>query len=174
MSTSGINFDASQMSAVSGASSYVPASTTTSGSTATTLIAELRNSIKQNSQDFKALKTALNSNDATGAQQAFNTLQQDIQKASSSAGGQSLFDSSSPIGKDFQAIGDALKSGDLSAAKQAFATFRQDIRKAGRAARAQGVHSAGGNDGDADDGSASAASGSASSSGTGSLLNVQA
>ncbi len=165
----------SQMSAVSGASGYVPAPATTTD-TAGSLLAQMRSEIKQNSQDFKALKGTLNSNDLAGATRAFATLQQDIQNASQAAGGKSPFDPSSPIGKDFQAIGDALKSGDVSAAKQAFATFRQDIKSAGRTAR---VHHQAVNDGDADD-TGSSSSTTASNGATGSMtltsstLNVQA
>ena len=120
-----------QMDAVSGASSSVPPE-----SSADPVISQMRSDIKQNSQDFQALKSALKLNDPAGAMQAFTTLQQDIQAASHAAGGKSPFDSNSPIGKDFQAVGNALKSGDLSAAKQSFATFRQDIKSAGRTARA--------------------------------------
>lgn len=148
-SSAGAYFGGQTMNAVSGASGYVPAASTSTDST----LAELRSSIKQNSQDFKALKSALKSNDLAGATQAFAAVQQDIQKASSSAGGKGPFDPNSPIGKDFQAIGAALKSGDLSAAKQAFASFKQDIKSAGHAARAQNLQVAGGaNDGDADEG----------------------
>jgi hypothetical protein len=136
----------------------------------------MRSDIKQNSQDFKALKTAFNSNDLAGATQAFTTLQQDIQKASQAAGGKGPFAANSPIGKDFQALGDALKSGDVSAAKQAFATFTQDIKSAGRTARA-GHHTAA-KDGDADDGAQSpaimAANATAPSQAIGSVLNTTA
>ncbi len=137
------------MNAVSGASPYVPATPTGTDP----LLEQLRSDIQQNSQDFKALKSSLKSNDLAGATQAFNTLQQDIQNASQTAGGQSLFDSNSPIGKDFSALGKALQSGDLSGAKQAFAAFRQDMKRAGHAARAQQQPSA--NDGDGDDGAPS-------------------
>ena len=136
--SSGLTPGMNQMNGMSGASSYVPEP----AASGVSLLSQLRADLKQNSQDFKALKYALNSSDLASATQAFTTLQQDIQKASQSAGGQSLFDSNSAIGRDFQAVGDALKSGDLSAAKQAFATFRQDIRSAGRAARASHHHHA--------------------------------
>jgi hypothetical protein len=141
------------VNAISGASTYVPTPATTTDSTST-LINQLRSDIKKNSQDFKDLKTALNSNDASAATRAFNAVQQDIQKASQSADGKSLFSADSSIGKDFQAIGDALKSGDLTGAKQAFATFRHDIKRAGHASRAHRHQPD--NDGDADDGVQSA------------------
>jgi hypothetical protein len=130
-STSGVYAGGNQMDAVSGASSYVP----TSESTADPAISQMRSDIQQNSNDFQALKSALNSNNLASATQAFTTLQQDIQTASQSTRGKSPFDSNSPIGKDFAAVGNALNSGNLSAAKQAFASFRQDIKSAGRAAR---------------------------------------
>jgi len=130
-SASSVYAGGNQLDAVSGASSYVP----TTESSADPAITQMRSDIKQNSQDFQALKSALNSNDLAGATQAFTTLQQDIQTASEAAGGKSPFDANSPIGKDFQAVGNALNSRDLSAAKQAFASFTQDIKSAGRAAR---------------------------------------
>ena len=123
---------ANQINAVSGASGYVPTATTTTDP----VIDQMRNDIKETSQDFKGLKHALNSNDLGSATQAFTALQQNIQTASQAAGGKSPF-SSSPIGQDFQALGDALKTGNLSAAKEAFGAFKQDIKTAGRAARAQ-------------------------------------
>jgi hypothetical protein len=123
---------ANQINAVSGASGYVPTATTTTDP----VIDQMRNDIKETSQDFKGLKHALNSNDLGSATQAFTALQQNIQTASQAAGGKSPF-SSSPIGQDFQALGDALKTGNLSAAKEAFGAFKRDIKTAGRAACAQ-------------------------------------
>lgn len=161
-----------QMDTISGASSYTPATNT--GTTASdSAMAQVRSAIKQNSQDFKALKTALNSNDLSSATQAFSTLQKDIQKAASAAGGVSPFDPNSPIGKDFKAIGDALQSGDLSTAKQAFASFKQDIKQAGRAARAQSSHAATGTSDDDTNGTATSTATNSSST-VGSLLNVVA
>jgi hypothetical protein len=131
-SASSVYTGGNQMNAVSGASSYVP----TASSTTDPVISQMRSDIKQNSQDFQELKSALHSNDLAHATQAFTTLQQDVQAASQAAGGKSPFDPNSSIGKDFQALGDALKSGNISAVKQAFATFKQDIKSAGREARA--------------------------------------
>jgi len=129
---SSVSMGGGQLDGVSGASSYVP----TSASTTDPAISQMRADIKQNSQDFQALKSALQSNNLTSASQAFTSLQQMIQNASQSAGGKSPFAVNSPIGNDFQAVGTALSSGDLSAAKHAFAAFRQDIKIAGRAAGA--------------------------------------
>ncbi len=120
-STSGIS--AGRIDAMSGASPYVPASADQ--------LAGMRADIKQRSQDFQDLRSSLKSGDLSAAQQAFATLSQDIQNASSSVG-KSLFDPSSPIGKDFEAIGKALQCGDLSSAKQAFQAFTRDIRSAHR------------------------------------------
>jgi hypothetical protein len=131
-SASSIYAGGHQMDAVSGASSYVASAP----STTDPAISQMRSDIKQNTQDFQVLKSTLNSNDLTGATQAFAALQQDIQTASQAAGGKSPFDSNSPIGQDFQAVGNALNSDDISAAKQAFGAFRQDIKAAGRSARA--------------------------------------
>jgi hypothetical protein len=159
------------MHAVSGASSFVPAASATTDSALT----QMRSNLKHNSQDFKALKSALNASDLAGATQAFATLQQDIQKASSSAGGKSPFDPNSSIGKDFQALGNALQSGDISAAKQAFATFKQDIKSAGRTARVQNAPAASGaNDGDTDDGGSSSGSAATTTPTVGGLLNAVA
>jgi len=157
----------SPMDSVSGASSYVPSPATSAES----VTREMRSEIQQNSQDFKALKTALNSNDLAGATQAFATLQQDITAASTATGGKSPFDATSPIGKDFQAIGAALKSGDLSAAKQAFTTFKVDIKAAGRAARSHHPAVSAANIGGQDTSTVSSAT---SSSAAASTLNTTA
>jgi hypothetical protein len=113
---------ASGVDTVSGASSYVAAGD--SG------VAQARSSIQQQSQNFKALTGALQSGDLAGAQGAYATLQQQIQSASQSTGGTSLFNGSSSIGKDFKAIGSALQSGDVSGAQSALASFKQDIKAA--------------------------------------------
>jgi len=81
---------------------------------------------KQRNQDFKALQSALQSGDLSGAQQAFSNFQQDAQ-------------SSSPAGKktqntqavaDFQSLQSALQSGDLNAAQKAFASWQHDLQSA--------------------------------------------
>ena len=177
-STAGPSWDASQMDSVSGASSYVPTASA-AASSADTTVAQMRSDLRQNSQDFAALKSALKSNNLSGAAQAFGTLQQDVQNASASAGGKSPFTANSAIGKDFQAIGRALQSGDLAGAKQAFAAFKTDIKRAGRTARAQQIQAASGaSDGDADEGvqgSGSAASNTTTASSTvGGILNTSA
>ena len=174
-STAGAAWVSSQVDTVSGASSYVrPSSANTSATDSA--VAQMRSDIRQNSQDFRSLKGALNSNHLAGATQAFATLQQDIQKASASAGGKSPFAPNSPIGKDFQALGSALQSGDLSGAKQAFASFKKDIKIAGRTARAQSLQAASGtSDGDSSgDGPTASPNPTTDLSATGGTLNTTA
>ena len=159
------------MDSVSGASSYVPPATVSTATAITnSLVTQMRSDIKHNSQDFRALKTALNANDLAGANQAFTTLQKDMQKASSAANGASPFDPNGPIGKSFQAIGDALQSGDLTTAKQALASFKQGIRMAGHTTKAQQVQSAN----DTDDGGTSSSSMASNTSTVGNILNTTA
>ena len=109
------------MDGVSGASSYTSASDTD--------LSQARSLIQQDSQNFKSLRNALQSGDLASAQNAYSTLQQQIQTASQSTG-KNLFDANSSIGKDFKAIGTALQSGNLAEAQKAFTSFRQDIRTA--------------------------------------------
>jgi hypothetical protein len=167
--TAGAYLGGAQLDSVSGASSYVPTDTSTDDSA----IAQMRSDIQQNSQDFQSLNSALSSNNLTAATQSYATLQQDIQNASSSAGGKSPFDPSSPIGKDFQAIGTALKSGDLSAAKKAFTAFKTDIKSAGWAARAHSHPDAGTADGTGDSTSTTPTP-TANPSNVGGILNTTA
>jgi len=135
-SVSNVGWGSGQMDAMSGASSYVPSTSSDSA------ISQMRSDIQQSTQNFGDLSSALTSNNLTGATQAYATLQQTIQSASAAAGGKSPFDPNGPIGNDFQAIGNALQSGDLSGAKQAFAAFNTDIKIAGRTARAQNLQAA--------------------------------
>ncbi|HAM71557.1 MAG TPA: hypothetical protein DCM86_07940 [Verrucomicrobiales bacterium] len=97
-------------------------------------LAGMRSLVKQRTQDFRDLRNALRAGDLAGAQTAFNTLQQEIQKASAASGGKSPFDPKGTIGKDFQALAEALKGGNLDAAQSAFKTLRQDLRAARHAA----------------------------------------
>jgi hypothetical protein len=84
---------------------------------------------KQRAQDFKSLATALQSNDLSSAQQAFASLQKDMQSASG-ANGQSQSKSANPVSQDFQNLQNALQSGDLSGAQQAFAALKQNFHSA--------------------------------------------
>ena len=98
----------------------------------------VQSSFKQDAQDFKALQTALQSGDVTSAQQAFASLQKDMQKSSPAAAATSTpSGQSSPISTDFQTLQTALQSGDLSGAQSAFATLKQDMQST---AAAKGAH----------------------------------
>ena len=108
--------------------------------------------ISQGAKDLEALQSSLNSGDLTGAQQAFASLQQDLQStsraghhdrrqsatdntttptagATSTAGGST---STSQGANAFQTLQTALTSGDLAGAQQAFASLQQDLQTIGR------------------------------------------
>jgi hypothetical protein len=173
-STGGATWSSSEMDSVSGASGYVPTASSDTSSTESA-VAQMRSDIQQNSQNFGALKDTLNSNNLAGATQAYATLQQNIQTASSAAGGRSPFAANSPIGKDFQSLGRALQAGDLSGEKQAFNSFKADIKSAGRAARAQNLQASGVEDGTPSDGSQTSAINPAITASTvGAILNITA
>ena len=146
---------ASGVDTMSGASSYVAPSD--SG------VAQARSAVQQQSQNFKALSSAIQSGDLSGAQSAFATLLQQIQSASQAHGGTSLFGQNSAIGKDFQAIGSALQSGDVSGAQSAMASFKQDLKAARHHHHAQGVDSSTASS------ATTSGTGTASSSGSGML-----
>jgi hypothetical protein len=86
----------------------------------------------QRAQDFQSLRSALQSGDLPGAQQAFANLQKNMQSSSQTASPANSTPSqttpSSTVGKDFQALQSALQSGDLSGAQTAFATLKQDLQ----------------------------------------------
>ena len=71
--------------------------------------------------DFNQLGQALQSGSLTGAQQAFTTLQQDMQSVSQS---QSSQGQSTQQQSALNQLGQALQSGDLSGAQQAFAALK--------------------------------------------------
>src|SRR5271157_2454117 len=92
------------------------------------------NPFQQIRKDFTALKTSLTSGDLTGAQQAFATLQQDMQSiglagSSQQAATTTATQASSPLDADLNALGTALKNGDTSGAQQAFATLQKDMQQ---------------------------------------------
>lgn len=116
--------------------------------------------MKQERQDFKALRDALKSGDTAAAQQAYDTLKKDLQSnGNSSPLAKQLLDPNSSLGKDFAAIGQALQSKDSNAAQNAFASLQKDfqsLRGNHGPGGAQKAHRHPDNDGDADDvGSAS-------------------
>lgn len=115
----------------------------------------IANAFKQRKQDFATLAGALNSGDLSGAQQAFASLQQDIQAIAQGRGAQgadgdgdndggqaTASTSATPSGSgnpidqrtpDMTALSNALGSGDLNAAQQAFASLQQDLQAMGQA-----------------------------------------
>jgi soluble cytochrome b562 len=82
------------------------------------------------------LAQALDSGDLSAAQQAFATLQQDMQSTGTDASQNSTSEASSAQTKSQQLqsyveqLAQALQSGDLSAAQQAFATLQQGMQSA--------------------------------------------
>lgn len=131
--------------AMSGASAYV------SAADAGAVLA--RHSVQQQSQNFKSLSSAIQTGDLAGARSAYATLQQQIQTASQSAGGVSLFDANRSIGRHFQAVGTALQTGDLGGAQSALAAFKQGISAARRGTDADDGTSPGSAGADKDAGS---------------------
>jgi hypothetical protein len=126
---------------------------------------QLQSDIKQRSQDFMALQSALQSNDLTGAQKAFAAFQQDLQ-------GPSAASKKSPndqAANDLKALQTALQSGDLATAQQAFATLKQDVQSAHKAHH----HHHQDNNGDAN-GSGSASTPPAASVPANGIFNQQA
>jgi ribosomal protein S20 len=90
-------------------------------------------------QDFKQLAQALQSNDLSGAQSAFSSLQQLLQSSQSSSGQQQTASttSSSPLQTDFNNLGNALASGDLSGAQSAFTQLQSDLSAATQSGTSQ-------------------------------------
>src|SRR5664280_393361 len=82
----------------------------------------IQSSFKKQSQDFKALQSALQSGDLTSAQQAFASLQKDRPNSTQAAATTSnASGQNSPLANDFQALQTALQTGDISSAQSAFA-----------------------------------------------------
>jgi ribosomal protein S20 len=107
-------------------------------STLSTYQTDVQSPRNQSVQAFKALQSALQSGDLSGAQTAFAALQKDLQPPSqttqaSSATGQST--QMSQGGQDLETLANALSSGELSGAQQAFASLQQDLQGTGRARR---------------------------------------
>jgi len=141
----------------------------------------VQSGFKQLVQNFKALESALQSNDLSSAQQAFAAFQQDIQNLTQETQPAQALGQNTQLGKDFQALQSALQSNNLTAAKQAFATLQQDMQttRAGHAHHAHHHHQAasGSNDGVSDDGvqsTSTTSNTSASSQSDGVTLDQQA
>jgi hypothetical protein len=101
---------------------------------------------QQKSSDFSSLASALGSNNLTGAQNAFATLQKDAQSASATQTSSSATQQTSALQQvksDAQTLATALGSGNLGAAQQAFATLKQDSATA-HAGHHHGGHHGGG------------------------------
>ena len=90
----------------------------------------LANVHKQKRQDFKALESAVQSGDLSGAQQALASFQQDIHSIQS-ARGTSANNSAgaytqNPITNDFAKLLSSVQSGDITSAQSALASLKQD------------------------------------------------
>ncbi|GAB7126223.1 hypothetical protein JCM19000A_07300 [Silvimonas sp. JCM 19000] len=87
--------------------------------------------LKQRRQNYKALETALNAGDLSGAQTAYAALQAQQSSASSgsSSSGSGSNSAQQQFQTDFAALGTALSSGDISSAQSAFATLQSDRPK---------------------------------------------
>jgi DNA-binding FadR family transcriptional regulator len=104
-----------------------------------------RSLMKQWTQDFKQLSSALQDGDLAGAQKAFKALQQlqqSTQPGSQSSNGQPASSGNNPIQNDFATLGQALSSGDLSGAQGAFSQLQTDMQAAGANGASGGVQSA--------------------------------
>ena len=86
--------------------------------------------------DFNQLGQALQSGSLTGAQQAFATLQQDMQNVGQSQSGQSQ---STQQQSALNQLGQALQSGDLAGAQQAFAALKTSHHHHHHSGGAQGT-----------------------------------
>lgn len=101
----------------------------------------IQSTFKQGAQDFKTLQSALKSGDLSGAQQAFASLQQDLQGPSQTTPSTAAStNQTNPIGNAFQALQSALQSGDLSGAQSAFASLQQNLQSVSGAHHARRHH----------------------------------
>ena len=116
----------------------------TGGTAANALQNNFRAAFKQKTEDFKALASAIQSGDLTGAQSAYDTVAKDIQNNPRIA----KSGKNDQINKDLSTLGDAIKAGNADAAKQAFATLARDLKGLRHGGHKHEVE----NDGDADDG----------------------
>jgi hypothetical protein len=115
-------------------------------STLSTYQTDVQSPRNQSVQAFKALQSALQSGDLSGAQTAFAALQKDLQPPSPTTPASSAARQSTQIsqgGQDLETLANALSSGDLSGAQQAFASLQQDLQGTGRAGRHHHHHHGG-------------------------------
>ena len=88
---------------------------------------------QQKSSDFSSLAAALGSNNLSGAQNAFATLQKDANSAATTQTSMPAILQTSALQKvksDVQTLASALTTGNLGAAQQTFATLKQDSASA--------------------------------------------
>ena len=76
--------------------------------------------------DFEQLSNTLQAGNLAGAQQAYNSLMQDVHGADQNG-------KNTTLASDLASLGQALQSGDLSAAQKAFSTLQQDMQSVGQA-----------------------------------------
>jgi len=88
-----------------------------------------QNSYDQSFQDLKAIGTALQSGDLTGAQSALTGFQQSL-SGNSQASASSPFGKNTQANKDYQALSSALQSGDQAGAQKAYASLQSDLKAA--------------------------------------------
>ncbi len=90
-------------------------------------------SSNQLQQTLQSLQDSLAAGDLSGAQSAFQTLQQLNQNVTNANG--STPSNSSQLSTDLSALGSALSSEDLSTAQSAFATVQTDLNSASSPSR---------------------------------------
>ena len=86
----------------------------------------LQTDYKKARADFKALSSALQSNDLGGAQQDFAALQQDAPVFAQALSNAQTTSTASPV-SDLKSLSSALQSNDLTGAQSALAALKQDV-----------------------------------------------
>ena len=102
---------------------------------------DVQSKMKQFQQEFQQLGQDLQSGNLSAAQQAYSTIQQDVQQASphmhhhhhhlSTGTSDTTSSSNNPLAQEFSTLGQALQSGNLSAAQTAYSTMQQDLMQLG-------------------------------------------
>jgi hypothetical protein len=116
--------------------------------------------------EFKALSSALQSNDLAGAQQDFAALQQDAPVFAQALSSAQNTSTASPVG-DIKSLASALQSNDLTGAQNAMSAFKQDTSSIAGVGHHHHHHHYG-----AGSSSTTPASGAAPAT-SGSLINIQ-
>jgi hypothetical protein len=88
-----------------------------------------QNPFEQSFSDLKAIGTALQSGDLTGAQNALTAFQQNL-PGSSQTSASSPFGKNTQANQDYQALNTALQSGDQAGAQKAYASLQSDLKAA--------------------------------------------